>query len=58
MPAFSRRRRICDRDDVLAAVGNLDPACTRGTWIHLTMPEPGFGWQDQFVAHGLITGQY
>jgi starch synthase (maltosyl-transferring) len=55
---FSKRRRIFDRDDVIVVVANLDPAVTRDTWIHLTMPELGLGWQDQFVAHDLITGQY
>ena len=39
-------------------VANLDPVYTRDTWIHLTMPELGLGWHDQFVAHDLITGQY
>ena len=55
---FSKRRRIYDRDDVIVVVANLDPVVTRDTWIHLTMPELGLDWQDQFVAHDLITGQY
>jgi starch synthase (maltosyl-transferring) len=55
---FSKARRIYDRDDVIVVVANLDPVDTRDTWIHLTMPELGFDWHDQFVAHDLITGQY
>ena len=55
---FSKARRIYDRDDVIVVVANLDPVYTRDTWIHLTMPELGLGWHDQFVAHDLITGQY
>ncbi len=55
---FSKARRIYDRDDVIVVVANLDPVDTRDTWIHLTMPELGFGWHDQFVAHDLVTGQY
>jgi starch synthase (maltosyl-transferring) len=39
-------------------VANLDPMYTRDTWIHLTMPELGFGWREQIVAHDLVTGQY
>ena len=55
---FSKARRIYDRDDVIVVVANLDPEYTRGTWIHLQMPDLGFGWHDQFVAQDLITGQY
>jgi starch synthase (maltosyl-transferring) len=55
---FSKARRIYDRDDVIVVVANLDPVDTRDSWIHLTMPELGFGWHDQFVAHDLVTGQY
>ena len=55
---FSKARRIYDRDDVIVVVANLDPVYTRDTWIHLTMPELGFDWRDQFVAHDLVTGQY
>jgi starch synthase (maltosyl-transferring) len=55
---FSKARRIYDRDDVIVVVANLDPVYTRDTWIHLTMPELGYDWRDQFVAHDLVTGQY
>ncbi len=54
---FSKVRRVYDRDDVILVVANLDPAHTRDTWIHLTMPELGLDWTDPFVAHDLITDQ-
>ena len=55
---FSKARRSYDRDDVVIVVANLDPGRTRDTWIHLTMPDLGLGWHDDFVAHDLITGQH
>ncbi|AGZ43106.1 alpha amylase [Actinoplanes friuliensis DSM 7358] len=55
---FSKSRRIYDRDDVVIVVANLDPSVTRDTWVHLTMPDLGLGWEEGFVAHDLITGQH
>ena len=55
--AFSKRRRVDGRDDVVIVVANLDPHATRETWVHLDMPALGLGYQDTFVAHDLITGQ-
>ncbi|GAA2615114.1 alpha-1,4-glucan--maltose-1-phosphate maltosyltransferase [Paractinoplanes durhamensis] len=55
---FSKSRRVYDRDDVILVVANLEPAVTRETTIHLTMPELGLAPSDTFVAHDLITGQH
>ena len=55
--AFSKRRQVDGRDDVVIVVANLDPHATRETWVHLDMPALGLGYQDHFVAHDLITGQ-
>jgi starch synthase (maltosyl-transferring) len=54
--AFSKRRRVDGRDDVIIVVANLDPHATRETWVHLDMPALGLGYQDTFVAHDLVTG--
>src|SRR3954447_22495559 len=54
--AFSKRRLVDGRDDVIIVVANLDPHATRETWVHLDMPALGLGYQDTFVAHDLVTG--
>jgi starch synthase (maltosyl-transferring) len=55
--AFSKRRQVGGRDDVVIVVANLDPHATRETWVHLDMPALGLAYQDHFVAHELLTGQ-
>jgi len=54
--AFSKRRRIDGRDDIILVVANLDPHATRETNVHLDMPALGLGPGDTFVAHDLLTG--
>ena len=54
--AFSKRRNVDGRDDIILVVANLDPHATRETTVHLDMPALGLGPGDTFVAHDLITG--
>ena len=54
--AFSKRRKVDGRDDIILVVANLDPHATRETNVHLDMPALGLGPGDTFVAHDLITG--
>jgi starch synthase (maltosyl-transferring) len=54
--AFSKRRIVDGRDDVIVVVANLDPHATRETNVHLDMTALGLGSGDTFVAHDLITG--
>jgi starch synthase (maltosyl-transferring) len=54
--AFSKRRSIDGRDDVILVVANLDPHATRETTVHLDMPALGLGQGDTFIAHDLVTG--
>jgi starch synthase (maltosyl-transferring) len=55
--AFSKRRNLEGRDDIILVVANLDPHATRETQVHLDMPALGLSPGDSFVAHDLITGQ-
>ena len=54
--AFSKRRDVDGRDDIILVVANLDPHATRETTVHLDMPALGLNPGDTFVAHDLITG--
>ena len=54
--AFSKRRNVDGRDDIVLVIANLDPHATRETTVHLDMPALGLGYGDTFVAHDLITG--
>ncbi|MEO6142833.1 MAG: alpha-1,4-glucan--maltose-1-phosphate maltosyltransferase [Dermatophilaceae bacterium] len=54
--AFSKRRKVDGRDDIILVVANLDPHATRETNVHLDMGALGLGHGDTFVAHDLITG--
>jgi starch synthase (maltosyl-transferring) len=54
--AFSKRRNVNGRDDIILVVANLDPHATRETNVHLNMPALGLGHGDTFIAHDLITG--
>jgi starch synthase (maltosyl-transferring) len=54
--AFSKRRKIEGREDVMLVVANLDPHATRETKVHLDMPALGLDPGEKFVAHDLITG--
>ncbi|HET7303809.1 MAG TPA: alpha-1,4-glucan--maltose-1-phosphate maltosyltransferase [Segeticoccus sp.] len=55
--AYSKRRTVDGRDDVVIVVANLDPHATRESWLHLDMPALGLGWGDSFLAHDLVTGE-
>ncbi|MBL7253239.1 alpha-1,4-glucan--maltose-1-phosphate maltosyltransferase [Paractinoplanes lichenicola] len=55
---FSKARQVYDRDDVIVVVANLEPEHTRESFVHLTMPDLGLGWDDSFIAHDLITGEH
>jgi len=54
--AFSKRRNVNGRDDIILVVANLDPHATRETNVHLDMPALGLGNGDTFIAHDLVTG--
>jgi len=54
--AFSKRRKVDGRYDIILVVANLDPHATRETNVHLNMPALGLAPGDTFVAHDLITG--
>jgi len=54
--AFSKRRNVNGRDDIILVVANLDPYATRETNVHLDMAALGLGNGDTFIAHDLITG--
>jgi len=54
--AFSKRRLVEGRDDIVIVVANLDPHATRESWVHLDMPGLGMSFSESFVAHDLITG--
>ena len=54
--AFSKRRIVDGRDDIILVVANLDPHATRETNVRLDMKALGLGPGDTFVAHDLITG--
>jgi len=54
--AFSKRRIVDGRDDVILVIANLDPHATRETFVHLDMPALGLAPGDTFIAHDLITG--
>ncbi|MEO8517857.1 MAG: alpha-1,4-glucan--maltose-1-phosphate maltosyltransferase [Dermatophilaceae bacterium] len=54
--AFSKRRKVDGRDDIILVVANLDPHATRETNVHLNMPSLGLVPGDTFVAHDLVTG--
>jgi starch synthase (maltosyl-transferring) len=54
--AFSKRRIVNGRDDIILVVANLDPHATRETNVRLEMKALGLGPGDTFVAHDLITG--
>ena len=54
--AFSKRRKVNGRDDIILVVANLDPHATRETNVHLDMPALGLGNGDTFIAHDLVTG--
>ena len=59
---FSKRRRVVEAngqswDDVVLVVANTDPHTTRTTMIHLDMEALGYGHDEGFIAHDLITGQ-
>lgn len=54
--AFSKRRNVDGRDDVILVVANLDPHTTRETQVHLDMTALGLRQDDSFVAQDLISG--
>jgi starch synthase (maltosyl-transferring) len=54
--AFSKRRTVEGREDVILVVANLDPHATRETYVHLDMAALGLSQGEAFVAHDLITG--
>ena len=54
--AFSKRRKVDGRDDIILVVANLDPHATRETNVHLDLGALGLRHGDTFVAHDLITG--
>jgi starch synthase (maltosyl-transferring) len=54
--AFSKRRKLEGRDDVILVIANLDPHATRATNVHLDMGALGLGQGENFLAHDLITG--
>jgi starch synthase (maltosyl-transferring) len=54
--AFSKRRKVNGRDDIILVVANLDPHATRETNVHLDMQALGLGHGDTFIAHDLVTG--
>jgi starch synthase (maltosyl-transferring) len=54
--AFSKRRSVDGRDDIILVIANLDPHATRETTVHLDLPALGLNPGDTFVAHDLITG--
>ena len=54
--AFSKRRNVAERDDIILVVANLDPHATRETNVHLEMEALGLGYADTFIAHDLVTG--
>jgi starch synthase (maltosyl-transferring) len=54
--AFSKRRMVDGRQDIILVVANLDPHATRETYVHLDMAALGLGDGEKFVAHDLITG--
>jgi starch synthase (maltosyl-transferring) len=54
--AFSKRRLVDGRDDIVVVIANLDPHATRESWIHLDMTALGMSWSDSFLAHDLVTG--
>ena len=54
--AFSKRRSVDGRDDVIIVVANVDPHATRETNVHLDMEALGLRNGDTFIAHDLITG--
>jgi starch synthase (maltosyl-transferring) len=54
--AFSKRRKVAGRDDIILVVANLDPHATRETNVHLDMPALGLRRGDSFIAHDLVTG--
>ena len=54
--AFSKRRSVDGRDDVILVVANVDPHATRETNVHLDMEALGLRNGDTFIAHDLITG--
>jgi starch synthase (maltosyl-transferring) len=54
--AFSKRRNVDGRQDVILVVANLDPHATRETNVHLDMAALGLGRGEAFIAHDLITG--
>ncbi len=54
--AFSKRRNVDGRDDVILVIANLDPHATRETQVHLDMGALGLNQGENFVAHDLITG--
>jgi len=54
--AFSKRRNVAGRDDIILVVANVDPHATRETNVHLDMEALGLGQGDTFIAHDLVTG--
>ena len=53
---FSKRRTLPDgSDDTIIVVVNTDPHATRETWVHLDMGALGFGANEGFIAHDLLT---
>jgi starch synthase (maltosyl-transferring) len=54
--AFSKRRNVAGRDDIILVVANVDPHATRETNVHLHMEALGLGQGDTFIAHDLVTG--
>ncbi|MEO8555803.1 MAG: alpha-1,4-glucan--maltose-1-phosphate maltosyltransferase [Actinomycetota bacterium] len=54
--AFSKRRSVAGRDDIILVVANVDPHATRETNVHLDMEALGLGYGDTFIAHDLVTG--
>jgi starch synthase (maltosyl-transferring) len=54
--AFSKRRSVDGREDVIIVVANVDPHATRETNVHLDMEALGLRNIDTFIAHDLITG--
>ncbi len=54
--AFSKRRSVDGREDVIIVVANVDPHATRETNVHLDMEALGLRKGDTFIAHDLITG--
>jgi starch synthase (maltosyl-transferring) len=60
--AFSKRRPMRDAegnewDDIILVVANTDPHSTRTTMVRLDMHALGFGDNDSFRAHDLVTDQ-